>query len=152
MEKKNITFNDVDWEDYKQSVLCQIENERVWGFGGNEFADENILSLENELELINNEEFEELFNKYDIDIWENYVKVNTDTKVYLTIAECLSTDGEFSSDVYVSHSIQESAELASSLIADMCDIMDLDDIDCTTQWEIGDEDWWYRVRIEEQNF
>jgi hypothetical protein len=30
--------------------------------------------------------------------------------------------------------------------------MGLENIDPTTQWEIGNEDWWYRVRTEEHNF
>jgi hypothetical protein len=54
--------------------MANISNERIWGLGGSEFADENISALENELDMIDNEEFEELFNMYDIDVWKDYLK------------------------------------------------------------------------------
>lgn len=71
MAKKKITYKDVDWEDYRKSVKASISNERLWG---TEFSRENIADLEDELDMIDNEEFEELFDKYDIDVWENYLK------------------------------------------------------------------------------
>ena len=74
MAKKKITYKDVDWELYRDSVMGNISNERIWGLGGSEFADDNILEMEEELDMIDNEEFEELFNKYDIDVWEDYLK------------------------------------------------------------------------------
>lgn len=69
-----ITYKDVDWEDYRNNVMVSISNETIWGRGGSEFADDNIRALVNELDMIENEEFEELFNKYDIDVWKPYVK------------------------------------------------------------------------------
>jgi len=71
MGKKKITYKDVDWEDYRESVENSIANERFWA---TEFSRGNIADLEYELELIDNEEFEELFNMYDMDVWENYLK------------------------------------------------------------------------------
>ena len=71
MGKKKITYKDVDWEDYRESVEASISNERLWG---TEFSRENIANFEDELDMIDNEEFEELFNKYDEDVWENYLK------------------------------------------------------------------------------
>lgn len=71
MAKKKITYKDVDWEDYRESVEASISNERLWA---SEFSRENIADLEDELDMIDNEEFEELFNKYDIDVWEYYLK------------------------------------------------------------------------------
>lgn len=71
MGKKKITYKDVDWEDYRENVENSIANERLWA---TEFSRGNIADLEYELELINNEEFEELFNMYDIDVWEDYLK------------------------------------------------------------------------------
>ena len=41
------------------------------------------------------------------------------TKIYLTIAESLGTDNEFSTEVFVSMTQQEEGEMASSIIADM---------------------------------
>ena len=75
-----------------------------------------------------------------------------ENKIYLTIAECMDTNGEFSSEVYLNRTAQESGETACGLIAQMCDTMGLENIDPTTQWKIGNEDWWYRVRTEEHNF
>ena len=70
-------------------------------------------------------------------------------KIYLVIAETLGTDGEFYSEVYVETTPQRAGEFASSLIADMCETMGVEDVDPTATWEIGNEDWFYRVRTEE---
>ena len=71
MGKKKITYKDVDWELYRDNVEANISNERIWA---TEFSRENIANLEDELDMIDNEEFEELFNMYDIDVWEDYLK------------------------------------------------------------------------------
>lgn len=71
MGKKKITYKDVDWELYRDNVMANISNERIWA---TEFSRENIANLEDELDMIDNEEFEELFNMYDIDVWEDYLK------------------------------------------------------------------------------
>lgn len=71
-------------------------------------------------------------------------------KLYLTIAECLGTDGEFTSEVYPSNSAQDAGEMASSLIADMIETMYMDgDIDPTATWNLEGDGWFYRVRVEE---
>lgn len=71
-------------------------------------------------------------------------------KFYLTIAECLGTDNEFTSEVYVSKSPQEACETATSLIADMIETMDMDrTIDPTCVWNLEGDGWFYRVRFEE---
>jgi hypothetical protein len=70
MTKKKITYKDVDWESYRENVENSIANERLWA---TEFSRENIANLEDELDMIDNEEFEELFNMYDEDIWERYL-------------------------------------------------------------------------------
>lgn len=73
-KKKTITPDMVDWNAYKRSVENSIANERIWGLGGSEFAEENIEEFEEELYLIENEDFEELFAKYDEDVWREYLK------------------------------------------------------------------------------
>ena len=70
MAKKKITYKDVDWQDYRESVEASISNERLWA---TEFSRGNIADLEYELELIDDEDYEELFNMYDEDIWERYL-------------------------------------------------------------------------------
>lgn len=70
MAKKKITYKDVDWESYRESVEASISNERLWA---TEFSRGNIADLEYELELIDDEDYEELFNMYDEDIWERYL-------------------------------------------------------------------------------
>ena len=70
MAKKKITYKDVDWESYRENVENSISNERLWA---TEFSRENIADLEYELELIDNEDYEELFDMYDEDIWERYL-------------------------------------------------------------------------------
>lgn len=73
------------------------------------------------------------------------------TKIYLTIAESLGTDNEFSTDVFVSMTKQEAGELASSLIADMIETMydGEQEIDPTKYWELEGDGWFYRVRVED---
>lgn len=66
-----ITYKDVDWEDYRKNVEGSISNERLWA---TEFSRKNIADFEDELDMIDNKEFEELFNKYDIDVWKPYLK------------------------------------------------------------------------------
>lgn len=70
MAKKKITYKDVDWQDYRENVENSIRNERLWA---TEFSRGNIADLEYELELIDDEDYEELFNMYDEDIWERYL-------------------------------------------------------------------------------
>ena len=72
-------------------------------------------------------------------------------ELHLIIAECLGTDNEYSSEVNVAKSAQEAGEFASSLIADMCETMDVKGVDPTKQWSIEGECWWYRVRVEKIN-
>lgn len=73
-------------------------------------------------------------------------------KLYLTIAECLGTDGEFTSEVYPASSAQEAGEMCSSLIADMIETMDIDrNIDPTATWNLEGDGWFYRVRWEEKD-
>ena len=72
-------------------------------------------------------------------------------KLYLTVAECLGTNGEFTSEVYISKTPQEAGETASDLIADMIETMDMDrNIDPTKVWELEGDCWFYRVRNEIQ--
>jgi hypothetical protein len=70
-KNKVITPAMVDWNAYRRSVEASISNERLWC---TEFSRENIANLEDELDMIDNEEFEELFDKYDIDVWRDYLK------------------------------------------------------------------------------
>lgn len=71
-------------------------------------------------------------------------------EIWLTIEECLGTDGEYSSDVCVCKSGQEAGELRAHLIATMAKSMGIDVPDPTTVSEIKGDGWWYRVRIQEE--
>jgi hypothetical protein len=71
-------------------------------------------------------------------------------KFYLIIAETLGTDGEYYTEVYAETTPQRAGEFACSLVADMCETMDVQDIDPTSDWEIYGDEWFYRVRIQEE--
>lgn len=73
-KNKVITPDMVDWNAYRRSVEQSISNETIWGLGGSEFAEENIENLKEELDLIINEEYAEVFAMYDAEVWENYLK------------------------------------------------------------------------------
>lgn len=68
---QKIKANQIDWEDYRESVENSIRNERLWA---TEFSRGNIADLEYELDLIDNEDYKELLDMYDDDIWERYLK------------------------------------------------------------------------------
>ena len=70
-------------------------------------------------------------------------------KIWNIIAETLGTDGEYYTEVYNETSGQRAGEFASSLIADMCETMDVQGIDPTATWEIGGDEWFYRVKVQE---
>lgn len=69
-----ITSDMIDWDQYKESVMANIANERLWMLGGSEFAEDNIAEMEDELEMIEDGDFDELLEKYDDNIWEDYLK------------------------------------------------------------------------------
>lgn len=73
MEKK-ITAEMIDWDAYRKSVEGTIKNESLWALGGSDFADDNIAELENELECIDNEDYDTILEKYDDDVFEDYLK------------------------------------------------------------------------------
>ena len=69
--------------------------------------------------------------------------------IYLTIAESLGTDNEFTSEVYTFNTQGDACETATSLIADMIETMDLDrSINPAYVWELEGDGWFYRVRVE----
>ena len=69
-----ITADMVDWDEYKESLEIAIENEKLWGLGGSEFAEDNIEMIQEELELIKNKQYTELLEKYDKSVWRDYLK------------------------------------------------------------------------------
>lgn len=74
-------------------------------------------------------------------------------KIYITIEETKGTDGNFSSEVYLSKNENDAIEVAKSLITDMAITMNVEDkVDATKDREIVGDGWWYRVRIESQGF
>ena len=74
-------------------------------------------------------------------------------EIYVTIAETMGTDGEFSSEVYLSKNGTDANNVAETLIADMAITMDVQDkVDANRDREIVGDGWWYRVRTEKQGF
>lgn len=87
-------------------------------------------------------------------------------QIILVIAECLGTDGEYSSEVSLCSTVDEGRKLAKSLIEDMAISMDHEKTmpnyskitggneysNTIVQFEIGTPDWWYRVRVEIQDY
>jgi hypothetical protein len=67
-------FSRVNWESVKEDIKSSISNERIWGFGGSEFSEENIMRLEEELELIDNEDYESLLDYVDEDYLNEFIE------------------------------------------------------------------------------
>lgn len=77
-------------------------------------------------------------------------KTTTTMKIWITVAECMGTDGEFTSEIYPSTSNQSAYEMGVSLISDMIETMSMgEDVDPYTNWELEGDGWFYRVRVEE---
>ena len=72
-------------------------------------------------------------------------------KIYIVVAETMGTDGEFYSEPFPCKTSQDAYDCACDLIANMAETMYVEDVNPETDWEIGNDDWWYRVRIEEFN-
>lgn len=77
--------------------------------------------------------------------------IKNEEKLWLSIEEGMGTDGEFFANAYISKTEQEAIEMCSSLIADMAETMEWEKVDPATDWEIGNDEWWYRVRVQQGN-
>ena len=71
--KRKFTPEMIDWESFKDHIKACISNERIWGLGGHKFADSNIADYEEELDAIENEDYDFIFDKYDDDYLEEYL-------------------------------------------------------------------------------
>ena len=70
-------------------------------------------------------------------------------RIWITIAESLSTDNEYSSEVYLSTTPEDAESMATSLIAEMVATMNLGtEIDPVETRTLEGDGWFYRVRVE----
>lgn len=73
MDRK-ITAEMIDWDAYRKSIEETIANESLWLLGGSDYAEDNIAELEEELECIDNEDYDTILDKYDDDVMQYYLK------------------------------------------------------------------------------
>ena len=71
---RKITSEMIDWDAYRKSVEGTIKNETLWDLGGSDFANDNIAILEEELEYIENEDYDMILDMYDDEVFENFLK------------------------------------------------------------------------------
>ena len=71
---RKITSEMIDWDAYRKSVEGTIKNETLWDLGGSDFANDNIAILEEELEYIENEDYDMILDMYDDDVFEDFLK------------------------------------------------------------------------------
>lgn len=69
-----LTAEMIDWNAYRESVEGSIKNEELWALGGSDFAEDNIAELKEELECIENEDYDTILEKYDDDVMRYYQK------------------------------------------------------------------------------
>ena len=72
--KLRITSEMIDWNALKKSIEENIKNESLWALGGSDFAEDNIADLKEELEAINDEDYDFILDKYEDDILQDYLK------------------------------------------------------------------------------
>lgn len=89
-----ITAEMIDWDAYRKSVEGTIANENMWALGGSDFADDNIAELEEELEAIDDEDYDFILDKYDYDVMKDYLK----SRAYAVDIDW-DTDGEDEEDL-----------------------------------------------------
>ena len=89
-----ITAEMIDWDAYRKSVEGTIANENMWALGGSDFADDNIAELEEELEAIDDEDYDFILEKYDYDVMKDYLK----SRAY-AVDIVWDTDGEDEEDL-----------------------------------------------------
>ena len=89
-----ITAEMIDWDAYRKSVEGTIANENMWALGGSDFADDNIAELEEELEAIDDEDYDFILDKYDYDVMKDYLK----SRAY-AVDIVWDTDGEDEEDL-----------------------------------------------------
>lgn len=73
MDRK-ITAEMIDWDAYRKSIEETIANESLWLLGGSDYAEDNIAELEEELECIDDEDYDTILDKYDDDVMQYYLK------------------------------------------------------------------------------
>lgn len=71
---RKITAEMIDWDAYRKSVEGAIANENLWLLGGSDYAEDNIAELEEELECIDDEDYDTILDKYDDDVFEDFLK------------------------------------------------------------------------------
>lgn len=89
-----ITAEMINWDAYRKSVEGTIANEEMWALGGSDFANDNIADLEEELEAIDNEDYDFILEKYDYDVMKDYLK----SRAY-AVDIVWDTDGEDEEDL-----------------------------------------------------
>jgi hypothetical protein len=72
--KRKITAEMIDWNAYRESIENAIKNESLWALGGSDFAEDNIADLEEEIEAIDDEDYDFILDKYDDDIFQDFLK------------------------------------------------------------------------------
>ena len=73
MDRK-ITAEMIDWDAYRKSIEETIANESLWLLGGSDYSEDNIAELEEELECIDDEDYDTILDKYDDDVMQYYLK------------------------------------------------------------------------------
>ena len=73
MDRK-ITAEMIDWDAYKKCIEETIANESLWLLGGSDFAEDNIAELEEELECIDDEDYDTILDKYDDNVFQYFLK------------------------------------------------------------------------------
>ena len=79
---RKITAKMIDWEAYKDHLKDSISNERIWGLGGSQFANQNIAEFELELEDIEDEDYDLILDKYDDEFFEDYLLEEYEDEYY----------------------------------------------------------------------
>ena len=74
--KRKITAELIDWNAYRESIENAIKNESLWALGGSDFAEDNIADLEEDIEAIDDEDYDFILEKYeyDDDIFQDFLK------------------------------------------------------------------------------
>ena len=71
-------------------------------------------------------------------------------KIYIVVAETKGTDGNYFTEVEVCLTPQDAREYATSVVAQICDTMGVEDA-YPYEWETEGDGWWIKVQVKEFN-
>lgn len=75
-----MNVNDIDWKEYRKSLVDDYKNEQIWEMGSADEDMENIhlenmRNIEKEISLIDENRMDDVLRMHDMEVFENFKKI-----------------------------------------------------------------------------